>query len=353
MKYYRQIILSSAIIISACVQISPTPTVVKFSLSDSTLTPSVIFTPTKSPTLSSSALATAWSTAAPVPTVPLGFPTPYPPTYSELDPFVNPNHYFYGRETIIAGDYIITRWNYIRPPDAYTITGKNNERLVIEGYYLELGHFVSEPPSSTDTLLWLRDKYLPAPEIADINDDGIDEALVIVSSGGNNCFHELHLYTLGEKIIPLFAQENYRYCGYYWFKDLDQDGMFELIAEQPFLGGFEFNYWIIDSGFYTIPEILKYKKDVGYVPAMCLFKDFYINRIASIEKSSTPDYINSLDKNLYNAQFSELAVLYMLSGESEKSNDIVVKYFHDEELTDARRQLNAIRENIKSSYCPQ
>lgn len=275
----------------------------------------------------SQAFPTAWSTILPLPTVPKGFPTSFPPSE---------NHHYSGN-TYKISDYLITTWDseQLNNRQAVTISSPNQKQITISDWDVNVGliHHLKYNPQNT--LEWFQENISE-----DVNKDGAQEVVIITSKGGNNSYYTIFVYSLGKEIALVL---NRVYFGSYRFQDLNNDGVFESLLQQDTLNNFLPNSGV--GEFLPVTEIWEYIPPKGYVQASCKFSDFYKNDIATLEDTLKSD--GNKDTTIY-----RLAIYYSYIGKSQLATKIIDEQIPQKDIPSAKVALHKIQESIKSELCP-
>lgn len=276
----------------------------------------------------SQAFPTAWSTIFPLPTVPKGFPTSFPPSA---------NHYYSGN-TYKVSDYLITTWDseQLNNRQAITISSPNQIQITISDWNANVGMIHHLEYSPQKTLEWFQENISE-----DVNKDGAQEIAVITSKGGNNSYYTIFVYSLGKQITLVL---NRAYFGSYRFQDLNNDGVFEILLNQDVL-----NKFLPNSGlgeFLPVTEIWEYIPQKGYVQASCKFSDFYKKDVAMLENTLK----SNGDKDT--TTIYRLAIYYLYIGKSQLADKIIDEQIPQEGISKAKVILHEIQEGLKSELCP-
>lgn len=276
---------------------------------------------------SSQAFPTAWSTIFPLPTVPNGFPTSFPPSES---------HYYSGG-TYKISDYLITTWDseQLNNRQAVTISSPNQAQVTISNWSVTLDriHHLEYDPQKTE---WFQESVSE-----DINNDGSQEIVITTSQGGNNGYYTIFVYSLGEHIELILNRE---YFGFYRFQDLNGDGVLEIFLKQGVLSNFRPGSNL--GRFFPVAEVLEYVPQKGYIQASCNFSDFYKQDIATLEN------ILKSDGNKDITIIYRLAIYYSYIGNSQSAAKIIDEQIPQEDISNAEIVLKELQEGLKSELCP-
>lgn len=271
---------------------------------------------------------TAWSTIFPLPTVPKGFPTSFPPSES---------HYYSG-STYKISDYLITTWDskQLNNRQAVTISSPNQAQVTISNWFVTLGrvHHLEYDPQQT--LEWFQESISE-----DINNDGSQEIVITTSQGGNNGYYTIFVYSLGEQIELIL---NRAYFGFYRFQDLNNDGSFEILLKQDVLNNFLPNSGL--GEFLPVNQIWEYVPQKGYIQASCKFPDFYIEDISTLENTLT----SGGDKDA--TTIYRLVIYYSYIGQSDLATKIIDEQIPQENLSSVKTVLYELQYGLKSELCP-
>jgi hypothetical protein len=276
----------------------------------------------------SQAFPTAWSTIFPLPTVPKGFPTSFPPSES---------HYYSGN-TYKISNYLITTWDseQLNNRQAVTISSPNQAQITVSDWDVSLGriHHLEYDPQKTPE--WFQENVSE-----DINNDGAQEIVITTSKGGNNGYYTIFVYSLGEQIELVL---NRIYFGFYRFQDLNDDGVLEILLKQGVLSKFLPSSSL--GRFFPVTEILEYVPPKGYTQASCKFSDFYKQDMATLENALKSD--GNKDTTI----IYRLAIYYSYIGKSELAAKIIDEQIPQEDISNAKIVLNELQEGLKSELCP-
>jgi len=271
---------------------------------------------------------TAWSTIFPLPTVPKGFPTPFPPSE---------NHYYSGN-TYKISDYLITTWDseLLNNRQAVTISSPNQKQITINDWSVSVGriHHLEYDPQKT--LEWFQENISE-----DTNNDGTQEIVITTSQGGNNGYYTIFVYSLGNNIELIL---NKVYFGFYRFQDINDDGVLEILLKQGVLS--EFRPGSSLGRFFPVTEILEYVPQKGYTQASCKFSNFYKQDIATLEN------VLKFDGNKDTTIIYRLAIYYSYIGKSELATKIIDEQIPQEDISNAKTVLYELQESLKSELCP-
>jgi len=303
------IVLMTLFSIIAC---EPTIVQTPANASIPTWTPNVSNTPlpSKTPTIDFQAQAvfraTLWATENPLPTPPIGYPSPQPPLPDQAIPG---EQYSYSNETLFFGNYVVRQWtNHFDPFNnrVITISTIGQTQAEVKHVYIDIGELSG----------------------VDITGDGKPELILYGSDGGNQCGGWVYIFSLGNELKEI--SNRIIRCRDY-FKDLNNDGVYEYITTTTLPMSLSSLYRILQAD-----TVWEYNPNIGYVNASSKYQPLYNEKILSTQ-SDIDTTINKGQKPDDYVYY--LAMNYFYSGQDDKAWAVLKKYINPDKVKLAGQAL--------------
>jgi hypothetical protein len=261
--------------------------------------------------------ATLWATEHPLPTPPLGYPSPQPPLSDKRIP---DKPFSYSDTTLFFDNYVVRSWtNNFDPFNTQTITISAIGQTQVE----------------------IKHVYIDISELSgvDITGDGSPEIILYGNDGGNQCGDWVYIFSLGKELKQIINRAVR--CRDY-FKDFNNDGVYEYVTTSELPMSLSQLYRI-----FQVNTVWEYTPATGYTNASSKYQSLYKDTILStqaeidvmINKGEKPD-----DYVCY------LAMNYFYSGQDDKAWSALDKYLTPEKAKSAGQILIESRDNSQTQH---
>lgn len=223
---------------------------------------------------------------------------------------------------------------------AITISSPNQKQISISDWSVNVGRIHHKEYNLQNPVEWFQDNVSE-----DINGDGNPEIAISTSKGGNDAHYVLFVFSLEKQPLLIFKKP---YFADYYFKDIDNDGIFELLIKQTSL-----NKFLPGSGlgeFIPMTEIYKYVQGKGYIQASCKFPETFEKDISMLEVSVN-DNVKSGNPTDARTIYT-LAIYYSYIGEPELAAKIINEYIPQKNISKAEIVLHELQNDLQSELCP-
>ena len=255
-----------------------------------------------SPEKSDTLAIIARKTALPMPTPPVGFPTPQPPSTNMYQTYLSVPEMYIGK-------YVIRSWAYMNYPSAY-------------------GNAVTIDSIGMTQISKSSAKLNPLTGV-DLTKDGIPEAVIEIHTGGNACCHGIAVYSLGDELKTLLDVPTGECVGR--FADLDGNGTYEYVTCDGSYNGVFDKYSTSKCGRLGSPHptvIFEYNSQMGRY-------EVATSRFFQISQRKIDDYIHTLDDVSGEPPLCLVAGLvmeYLYAGRHEQAWMALTEYYSAEEV---------------------